>query len=228
MGLLQKGKGNESSCSTFKNCLPSLPNQAISKILYRYFVLHKPFRVLSQFSREGEKKTLADYFSLDRDVYPVGRLDYDSEGLLILTNDPLINHRLLNPLSAHEREYWVQVEGEITPEALDQLKTGIKINVSGKFYRTLPSRVFKWKIPPAVGERIPAIRDRKNIPTSWISVTLTEGKNRQVRKMTAATGFPTLRLVRYRIGGITLEGLASGQIQEWESTALMQSLFCTS
>ena len=134
----------------------------------------------------------ADFFDVEKDVYPIGRLDYDSEGLLILTNDKQLNHRLLNPSFAHMREYWVQVDGAINDNAINILQQGVSINIDGKLYNTKPA-IAMLLSDPIVCERDPPIRFRKDIPTSWISLILTEGKNRQVRKMTAAVGFPTLR-----------------------------------
>ncbi len=155
---------------------------------------------------------MKDFFPLPADVYPIGRLDFDSEGLLILTNDRRLNHRLLDPAFAHEREYWVQVEGAISPDALRQLEMGVTINIDGKPYTTRPAKA--KLIAPAVPDRNPPIRYRAHIPTSWISLILEEGKNHQVRKMTARTGFPTLRLIRYRIERVTIEGLQPGEMRE--------------
>lgn len=178
-----------------------------------YYKIYKPFQVLSQFSKEEGKKTLMDYFDVPKDVYPVGRLDYDSEGLLILTNDTSLNQKLLLPRNAHERTYWVQVEGLIDNSAVGMLENGVIIAVDGKPYPTLPSKASILETVPNLPERNPPIRFRKNIPDSWLSLTLVEGKNRQVRKMTAAVGFPTLRLVRFSIGGITIEGLLPGEME---------------
>ena len=178
-----------------------------------YFIVHKPFNVLCQFSAADNKKTLKDFFKVPPHVYPVGRLDYDSEGLLILTDDKKLNQFLLNPLRGHEREYWVQVEGEITAHAIEKLQQGVAVNIQGKVYHTRNCRVEKFFSPPQVTEKNPPIRTRKTIPDSWISITLSEGKNRQVRKMTAHVGFPTLRLIRYRIGKITIEGLNPGEMK---------------
>ncbi len=166
--------------------------------------------MLCQFSPEPGKQTLADYLDVPRDVYPVGRLDYDSEGLLLLTNDKSLNRTLLNPLHAHEREYWVQVEGQADAAALDRLCKGITIQIDGKPHKTLPAKACLLPNEPDLPPRNPPIRFRQQIPTSWISLALTEGKNRQVRRMTAAVGYPTLRLVRWRIGRLTLEGLPPG------------------
>jgi len=177
----------------------------------QYYLFHKPFGVLSQFSAEGEKKTLSDYFhGLPKNIYPVGRLDHDSEGLLLLTDDKSLTHLLLDPSFAHPRTYWVQVEGIISEEALQQLMDGVSISVDGKKYHTKKAMATIFTETPNVSERTPPVRFRKNIPTSWLSLTLTEGKNRQVRRMTAATGFPTLRLIRYAISNLTLDGIAPG------------------
>jgi 23S rRNA pseudouridine2457 synthase len=189
-------------------------------LMLYYFALYKPYQVLSQFSAEGNKKTLKNFADVPADVYPVGRLDYDSEGLLILTNDSSLNAALLLPQRAHERTYLVQVEGLVTPNALAALASGVVINVDGKKYKTLPSKVGQLEIQPQLPERHPPIRFRKNIPTSWIRLTLKEGKNRQVRKMTAAVGFPTLRLVRHSIGQLNIEGWASGELRQFTRNEL--------
>ena len=190
-----------------------------------YFVIYKPYLVLSQFSPMEGKQTLADYFEVPKDVYPVGRLDYDSEGLLILTNDKQLNNRLLNPLFAHEREYWVQVDGAITPEAVAQLQTGTSINIDGKQYRTKPCTATLFAQPPIVPERNPPIRFRKEIPAPWLQLILKEGKNRQVRKMTASVGFATLRLVRYRIEKLTIDALQPGEMLSINQKDIYKLLF---
>ncbi len=189
-----------------------------------YFILYKPFEVLSQFSADGNKKTLKDWMSVAEDVYPVGRLDYDSEGLLILTNDTSLNAALLLPKHAHERTYYVQVEGAVTAEALEQLERGVMISSDGKKLKTLPAKAKLLQTAPLLPERNPPIRYRKNIPTSWISLTLKEGKNRQVRKMTAAVGFPTLRLVRYSIGRLNVGGWQSGELRQYTKKELFARL----
>ena len=193
--------------------------------MLRYFIVYKPFQVLTQFSPGQGKKTLKDFFSVSRDIYPVGRLDYDSEGLLLLTNDKSLNHRLLNPLSHHEKEYWVQVEGAITGTELHQLEAGVIITVNRNSYLTKNCKAEKFLNAPVVPERIPPIRFRKNIPTSWIRLTITEGKNRQVRKMTAAVGYPTLRLIRTRLGNLSFEGLLPGEIKELSREEAYSKLF---
>lgn len=192
--------------------------------MLRYFIIYKPFQVLSQFTAEAGKKSLKDLFKVPSDVYPVGRLDYDSEGLLLLTNDKNINHQLLDPRYAHEREYWVQVEGIPSSEALGLLQSGITITIDGRPWTTKPAKIFPFREMPAVPERNPPVRFRQHIPTSWIKLILTEGKNRQVRKMTAKVGYPTLRLIRYRIGKITLGHLLPGEMLELDKTTVYQSI----
>lgn len=193
-------------------------------MMFSYYLFHKPYEVLCQFSPEGDKKTLADFLpDIAKDIYPVGRLDYDSEGLLLLTNDKSLTHQLLDPKFSHQRTYWVQVDGEITDEAILQIRKGVVININGKQHKTLPA-IAKRLYDPEVIERDPPVRFRKNIPTSWIALTLTEGKNRQVRRMTAAVGFPTLRLIRYSIGQVKLEGIAPGAAKEVD-TGIKKLLF---
>ncbi len=171
---------------------------------------HKPFGVVSQFQREAPGRgTLAD-FGFPPRVYPIGRLDADSEGLLLLSDEPALNERLLHPRHAHAREYWVEVERVPTAAALRDLERGVV--VQGR--RTLPSRVRRLDPPPAIGPRVPPIRVRQSVPTCWIAIELVEGKNRQVRRMTAAIGHPTLRLIRVRIGAFEIGDLASGKWRE--------------
>ncbi|BAZ48153.1 pseudouridine synthase, Rsu [Nostoc sp. NIES-4103] len=173
----------------------------------KYIIFHKPYGVLSQFTQETPKhKTLKDYIDVP-DVYPVGRLDWDSEGLLLLTNDGKLQHRLSNPRFGHKRTYWVQVERIPDIDAINKLQTGVEI----QDYRTRPASVRLLPEEPPVCDRDPPIRFRKNIPTAWLEMTLTEGKNRQVRRMTAAVGFPTLRLIRVSIAHLCLDTLQQGQ-----------------
>lgn len=169
-----------------------------------YYLIYKPYQVLSQFTSSDGKLCLKDILNVPKDVYPVGRLDYDSEGLLLLTNDTSINHQLLHPKFAHARTYWVQVDGAITNDAIEALSQGVTISVDGKTYETKKATL---KILPdnlLVPERNPPIRVRKSIPTSWVSIQLTEGKNRQVRKMFASVGFPVVRLIRSQIGQFSI------------------------
>jgi 23S rRNA pseudouridine2457 synthase len=172
---------------------------------------HKPYDVLSQFTRElPEHRTLAD-FSLPKGVYPIGRLDRDSEGLLLLSDEKPLVDRLLHPRHEHPRSYWVQVEGRTDDAALMRLGNG-SLEIQG--HRCARAKVRCLPEEPALPARTPPIRFRASIPTSWLELTLTEGKNRQVRRMTAAVGLPTLRLVRVAIGGLLLDGLEQGQWRE--------------
>ncbi|TAE17366.1 MAG: pseudouridine synthase [Bacteroidetes bacterium] len=175
--------------------------------MFHYYALYKPFQVLSQFTPEADKLCLKNIIDVPSNVYPLGRLDYDSEGLLLLTNDASVNAKLLHPKTKHSKTYWVQVEGAITPQAIQQLAQGVSISINGKQHTTLPAKVKILPQEPLLPPRSTPIRFRKNIPTSWVSITLHEGKNRQVRKMTAAVGFPTLRLVRYSMEKITIENM---------------------
>ena len=193
--------------------------------MLQYYVIYKPFQVLSQFTSAEGKATLKDLFPVPADCYPVGRLDFDSEGLLILTNDANLNHQLLNPGFAHDREYWVQVEGAITPAAIHQLNTGVTIAIDGKPYHTRPAFAETFGTQPPVPDRHPPIRYRAHIPTSWIRLVIQEGKNRQVRKMTAQAGFPTLRLIRHRIEKLQLDGLAPGEMRSMGRQQLYSLLF---
>lgn len=181
--------------------------------------------MLTQFSGEGP--TLATLGEFPKDVYPVGRLDKDSEGLLLLTDDKGLNHQLLNPRFAHQRTYYVQVEGIPTPEALAQLQAGVTIQVDGKAYHTKPALVKLLDKAPDLPDRDPPIRFRATIPDRWLALTLIEGKNRQVRKMTAAVGFPTLRLVRFSMEKITLVGMGVGEVRELSQEEVYRALGLT-
>lgn len=175
---------------------------------YKYIIFYKPYGVLCQFTRDTpERQTLQDYIDV-KNVYPVGRLDWDSEGLVLLTDNGQLQHRLSDPKFGHERSYWVQVERIPDEAALSKLRTGIEI----QDYRTKPAKVRLLPQEPALPQRDPPIRFRKNVDTAWLEMTLSEGKNRQVRRMTAAVGFPTLRLVRFQIAHLTLDTL---QMSEW-------------
>jgi len=193
--------------------------------LARYFIIYKPFGVLTQFT--GEEPTLASLGVFPREVYPVGRLDKDSEGLLLISDDKVLNHHLLNPRFGHQRTYWAQVEGVPTPEALAQLRSGVSINVDGRDYKTKPALAKILDPAPDLPERNPPIRYRAAIPTTWIELTLIEGKNRQVRKMTAAVGFPTLRLVRFSMEKINIKGMKVGEIVELEEQTVYHQLGLT-
>jgi len=168
--------------------------------------------VLSQFTSSDGKMCLKDIIEVEKDVYPVGRLDYDSEGLLLLTNDSSVNHQLLHPSFEHKRTYWVQVDGAITKDAIEKLSKGVAINIDGKQYKTnkavLKILADNLKVP----DRNPPIRFRKSIPTSWVSIELTEGKNRQVRKMFASVGYPVLRLIRSQLGNYNIDKMQPGDL----------------
>jgi len=175
----------------------------------RYFALHKPYGYLCQFTDKLNRKTLSNVKNIPKDVYPVGRLDMDSEGLLLLSNDKQLVDYILNPNNFHEKEYIAQVEGIPTEEGLDKFRSGMLIENK----MTLSAKVeviSSLNIPP----RIPPIRTRYNVPNCWLKIVLTEGRNRQVRKMTAAIGHPTLRLIRVRIKNLTLGDLKPGQVRE--------------
>ena len=192
--------------------------------MYLYFLLYKPYGVLSQFTREQpQHRVLGDVYPFPPDVYPVGRLDMDSEGLLLLTNDPRLNASLLEPERGHERTYWVQVEGIPDEKALQDLARGITISVQGKKHHTLPARIQPVE-NPALPERDPPIRYRETVPASWWSISLVEGKNRQVRRMWAQVGFPVLRLVRTSIENISLGTIQPGEVQAWTAEQLFAAL----
>ena len=168
-------------------------------------LFNKPFDVLCQFTDEHGRKTLADFIK-QKNIYAAGRLDRDSEGLLILTDDGKLQHKITDPKNKMQKTYWVQVEGEISDDAIRQLGKGVKL----KDGLTKPAKAKKIAEPETLWPRVPPIRERKQIPTSWLELSITEGRNRQVRRMTAAAGFPTLRLIRYSIGDWTIDNIASG------------------
>ena len=172
-------------------------------------LLNKPFRVLSQFSDADGRATLADFVDVPG-VYPAGRLDYDSEGLMLLTDDGGLQARISSPKFKLPKTYWAQVEGEPTRQQLEELVRGVQLKDG-------PARAVSARLidaPPDLWDRDPPIRYRKNVPDRWLEVVLTEGRNRQVRRMTAAVGLPTLRLIRYAVGDWTVEGLAPGEWRE--------------
>ncbi len=185
---------------------------------HRHFIMHKPYGFLSQFRCEHSwKKVLGSIFSFPEGTMPVGRLDEDSEGLLLLTTDG----KLCDLLRAKtiEKEYYAQVHGEVSVDALEKISSGVEIGIRGVKYTTLPCRAVR--IPnPGFPPRSKKIRDSRHGPDTWLSITVTEGKNRQIRKMTAAAGHPTLRLVRVRIGSVTLGTLKAGEVREVENLGI--------
>jgi 23S rRNA pseudouridine2457 synthase len=177
----------------------------------RLILFNKPYGVLCQFRKDGtDRPTLADYIP-EKGVYPAGRLDRDSEGLLLLTDDGQLQHRISNPRHKMAKTYWVQVEHEISAAALKQLEKGVML----KDGPTRPARA-RAMSPPEVWERTPPVRVRQSVPDSWLSLTIREGRNRQVRRMTAALGFPTLRLIRVQVGEWSLGRLQPGEYRVLE------------
>lgn len=177
---------------------------------FYYCVFNKPYGVVCQFSKSGDKSTLSDFGPFPKGIYPVGRLDHDSEGLVLLTNDGALQHVLLEPKFHHPRTYLVQVERIPSPDALRKLRKGVIIENK----QTLPADINLLEQEPHLPSRPVPIRFRKNVPTAWIELTLYEGRNRQVRKMTAAVGHPTLRLMRIGIGELSISGLQPGKHRE--------------
>lgn len=184
-----------------------------SQKVFVTIIFNKPYGVLSQFTHEGSRSSLQDFGPFPRALYPVGRLDADTEGLLVLTNDNALKHQLTDPTFGHPKTYLVQVENIPSEDALEQLRTGVMIEKK----KTKPSEVTLLTKEPALPLRPAPIRFRKNIPTAWLEITLREGRNRQIRKMTAAVGHPTLRLLRIRMGQLDLSELAPGKWRKLSS-----------
>ena len=174
-------------------------------------LFNKPYGVICQFSPDDKHPCLAEYIPI-KEVYPAGRLDHDSEGLLLLTDDGKLQHKIANPKNKMAKTYWVQVDNDISDDAITQLRKGVQL----KDGLTKPAQCKRIDEPKGLWPRDPPVRFRKNIPTSWIELTIREGRNRQVRKMTAAVGFPTLRLVRVKIGEWSLSGLQPGEFRVFD------------
>jgi 23S rRNA pseudouridine2457 synthase len=185
---------------------------------FKYYIIYKPYGIHTKFSSENNERSLKDLnYPFERDIYPAGRLDKDSEGLLLLSNDTKFKHKLMDPKFNHSKTYWAQVDGLIDNESLKRLENGkLQINTKNKIHTCKPAKVrlLKDKETSILPDRDPPVRFRKNIPTSWIEITISEGKNRQVRKMTAKVGFPTLRLIRMKIDQISLGNLKPGEVIE--------------
>ena len=196
----------------------------------KYFLVYKPFNMLCKFTNENSesqstKKVLSDLsFNFPINVYPLGRLDADSEGLLILSDDKKLNHLLLNPHFQHSRSYLAQVEGDITDQAISKLERGVEIKIDSKIYLTKPCKSQKIDPPSFICQRDPPIRLRKNSPTSWVSIVLNEGKNRQIRKMLAVVGFPCLRLIRIKIEDLDLFQMQPGEVKQIEKNLIYKLL----
>lgn len=175
------------------------------------YLFHKPYGVLSQFTQEHPgQQTLADFMQIEKDVYPIGRLDRDSEGLLLLSNNKNIVNSILHPSKEKWKTYWIQVENIPSEVALSKLKNGLTIRINKKEFKTKPAQIQVFKTPPNLPEREPPVRFRANIPTQWLEIKITEGKKRQVRKMLAAINHPVLRLVRIAIDHYKLDDLEVG------------------
>ena len=183
--------------------------------MHQHFIMHKPYGYLSQFVGERKKKRLGELYHFPTGTMCIGRLDENSEGLLVLTTDGKLSNHISS--AGIEKEYYVQVDGLISHQALERLQQGIEISIEGVTYQTKPCKAVLLEPVPDLPERSRRVRDERHGPTSWIAVILTEGKFRQIRKMTAAIGFPTLRLVRVRIGQIQLGGLQAGEVVEVNS-----------
>jgi 23S rRNA pseudouridine2457 synthase len=200
-------KSNSSSKQRYKR-KPNTDKPRVALEDRKVILFNKPFDTLSQFTDGEGRKTLADFIPV-KDVYAAGRLDRDSEGLMVLTNDGIYQAKLTQPNSKSPKTYWVQVEGTPDERDLDKLRKGVEL----KDGMTLPAKV-EIMPEPSVWERNPPVRFRAAIPTTWLAITIIEGRNRQVRRMTANIGFPTLRLIRYSMGGITLGDLQPGEWKE--------------
>ena len=191
---------------------------------YDYFVVYKPYGMLCQFTPEGNKPALSSLYKFPLDCYPVARLDTESEGLLLLTNDKKINHKLSDEKVPNKQTYFVQVDGDITEEAIKKLTGGVEIISEGKKIRTSSASVEKIE-SPSLPPRNPPVRFRKTVPTSWITITISETKNKQIKQMTAAVGFPTLRLVREKMGKLELGKMLPNEVSKINGQEVYDKLF---
>jgi 23S rRNA pseudouridine2457 synthase len=194
----------------------------MSKRKLRYFIVNKPYNMLSQFTPEHDKIALSSLDKLPKDIYPIGRLDYDSEGLLLLTNDRTLNQEVLEPKNEHAKTYFVQIEGIPSSKEINSFSKGLTISVKGSKHFTLPATMERIDQPSWITERNPPVGNKT--PTCWVKITLKEGKNRQVRKMTAAINHPTLRLVRGAIENLSAEGLEAGKFIELSKNTVFKKL----
>jgi len=185
----------------------------------KLIAFNKPFGVLSQFTDSDKRKTLADYIDIPN-IYPAGRLDKDSEGLLLLTDDGKLQQRIADPKFKWPKYYWAQVEGEVSEESLQALRKGVEL----KDGMTMPAEAHLIDEPENLWPRDPPIRSRKTIPTQWLNIVIKEGRNRQVRRMTAAINHPTLRLIRHRIGPIELNSITSGEFKSIDAGKILRSI----
>ena len=191
---------------------------------YTYYIVYKPYGMLSQFTPEGNKPALGSLLKFPLDCYPVGQLETESEGLLLLTNDKKVSQKFLNPTVEFKRTYAVQVDGDITEDAIRKLSEGFEVKVEGKMINTKAASVEKIA-EPTLPPRTPPVRFRKTVPTSWISITLSEQKNKQLRSMLSSVGFPALRIVRMKMGNLELKAMLPGDVVELKGTVVYEKLF---
>ena len=189
-----------------------------------YFIIYKPYGIVTQFSEMKDNQTLSALYEFEKDIYPVGRLDADSEGLLILTNDNYLKTELIKKSNEHKKKYLVQIEGFISDSDILKLENGVTINIEGEKYITKKCEVKRMVNVPILQERNLPIRFRKNIPTEFLEISITEGKNRQIRKMTASAGHPALRLIRTQIDDLLLSDMKTGEVSMLSQKTIYKKL----